>query len=226
MLTNVGKPAYLAEASDLPRGVDLILLHGKVWTGESTPGSSATRIVEAVAIANGRILAVGSDEEIRAYAGPNTTVIDLKGRLAVPGLSDSHAHFIQGGFQLLSVDLKDARSEEEFVRRVAEKARILPPGRWMQGGDWDEEAWPSEKLPTRWLIDAVTPRTPVFISRYDGHAVLANSLAFEARRHYQGDAGPGRGRDCPGSKVRRAHGSSEGRGTGPGGKGDSAPLRK
>jgi predicted amidohydrolase YtcJ len=169
----------LAEASDLPRGVDLILLHGKVWTGESAPGSSATRIVEAVAIANGRILAVGSDEEIRAYASPNTTVIDLKGRLAVPGLSDSHAHFIQGGFQLLSVDLKDSRSEEEFVRRIAEKARTLPPGRWMQGGDWDEEAWPSEKLPTRWLIDPVTPRTPVFISRYDGHAVLANSLALE-----------------------------------------------
>ncbi|MGC9997599.1 MAG: amidohydrolase [Terriglobia bacterium] len=163
----------------MPRGVDLILLHGKVWTGESAPGSSATRIVEAVAIANGRILAVGSDEEIRAYASPNTTVIDLKGRLAVPGLSDSHAHFIQGGFQLLSVDLKDSRSEEEFVRRIAEKARTLPPGRWMQGGDWDEEAWPSEKLPTRWLIDPVTPRTPVFISRYDGHAVLANSLALE-----------------------------------------------
>ena len=179
MLTNGGKPASLAEASELPRGVDLILLHGKIWTGEPAPGSSATRIVQAVAIANGRILAVGSDKEIRAYQGPNTTVVDLKGRLAVPGLTDSHAHFIQGGFQLLSVDLKDARSEEEFVRRVAEKARTLPPGRWMQGGDWDEEAWSSEKLPTRWLIDSVTPRTPVFISRYDGHAVLANSLALK-----------------------------------------------
>jgi len=163
----------------LPRAVDLILLHGKVWTGESAPGSSATRIVEAVAIANGRILAVGSDEDIRAYQGPNTTVIDLKGRLAVPGLSDSHAHFIQGGFQLLSVDLKDARSEKDFVRRIADKARTLLPGRWMQGGDWDEEAWASEKLPTRWLIDPVTPHTPVFISRYDGHAVLANSLALK-----------------------------------------------
>jgi hypothetical protein len=179
MLPNITRASSSAEASELPRGVDLILLHGKVWTGESAPGSSATRIVEAVAIANGRILAVGSDEEIAAYKGPNTAVIDLKGRLAVPGLTDSHAHFIQGGFQLLSVDLKDARSEEEFVRRVGEKARTLSPGRWMRGGDWDEEAWPSEKLPTRWLIDPVTPRTPVFISRYDGHAVLANSLALE-----------------------------------------------
>jgi hypothetical protein len=136
-------------------------------------------MVEAVAMANGRILAVGSDEEIRAYKGPNTEVIDLGGRLVVPGLADGHAHFIDGGFQLLEVDLKDARSEQEFVRRIAAKASTLPPGRWMQGGDWDEEAWPSEKLPNRWLIDPVTPHTPVFISRYDGHAGLANSLALK-----------------------------------------------
>ena len=178
MLTNVGKAASPPGASELARGADLILLHGKVWTGESGGGGAATRIVEAVAIVNGRFLAMGSDEEIRAYQGPNTVVIDLKGRLAVPGLSDSHAHFIDGGFQLLSVDLKEARSEEEFVRRIAAKAGTVPPGRWMQGGDWDEEAWPSEKLPNRWLIDPVTPHTPVFISRYDGHASLANSLAL------------------------------------------------
>ena len=177
MQTNIGKAAAPKGASELARGADLILLHGKVWTGESAAG--ATKTVEAVAIANGRILAVGSDEEIRAYEGPNTKVIDLKGRLAVPGLADSHAHFIQGGFQLLAVKLKEARSEEEFVRRIAAKARTLPAGRWMQGGGWDEEAWSSEKLPTRWMIDPVTPHTPVFLSRYDGHAVLANSLALE-----------------------------------------------
>jgi hypothetical protein len=183
MLTNVGKAASRPEASKLPHGADLILLHGKIWSGEpvTTTGesSAATRIAEAVAIANGRILAVGRDEEIRAYKGPNTEVIDLRGRLVVPGLADSHVHFIQGGFQLLAVHLKDAPSEEEFVRRIAEKARTLPPGRWMQGGDWDEEAWPSRKLPNRWLIDPATPRTPVFISRYDGHTGLANSLALE-----------------------------------------------
>jgi hypothetical protein len=136
-------------------------------------------MVEAVAIANGRILAVGSDEEIRTSKGLNTEVVDLRGRLVVPGLADSHVHFIQGGFQLLGVHLKDAHSEEEFVRRIADKVSTLPPGRWMQGGNWDEEAWPSEKLPDRWLIDPVTPHTPVFISRYDGHAGLANSLALK-----------------------------------------------
>ena len=130
-------------------------------------------------IANGRILAVGSNEEIQAYAGRNTKVVDLKGRLAVPGLIDSHAHFIWGGFQLLSVNLKDARSEEEFTRRIAEKAKTLAPGRWLLGGEWDEQAWPSARLPTRQMIDAVTENNPVSLSRYDGHAILANSLAIK-----------------------------------------------
>jgi predicted amidohydrolase YtcJ len=164
-------------------GADLVLLHGKIWTGEPTspqgtkPGP--TKFAEAVAIANGRILAVGSSAEIEIYIGRITKVIDLNGRLAVPGLIDSHAHFIYGGFQLLSVDLKDARSEEEFTRRIAEKAKTLEPGRWLMGGDWDEQAWPSAKLPTRQMIDAVTVKTPVYLSRYDGHAILANSLALK-----------------------------------------------
>ena len=173
----------LLRGNELPHGADLILLHGKIWTGEpvTTRGETPApaRMVEAVAIADGRILAVGRDEEIRAYKGLNTEVVDLRGRLVVPGLTDSHVHFIQGGFQLLGVDLKDAHSEAELVRRIADKANTLPPGTWMQGGNWDEEAWPSEKLPDRWLIDPVTPHTPVFISRYDGHAGLANSLALE-----------------------------------------------
>ncbi|MGO8787831.1 MAG: amidohydrolase [Terriglobia bacterium] len=169
-------------SGNLP-GADLVLLHGKIWTGEhaSPAGSNSApeRFAEAVAIANGRILAVGSDAEIQVYIGRNSKVVDLKGRLAVPGLIDSHAHFVQGGFQLLSVDLKDARSEEEFTRRIAEKARTLAPGRWMMGGDWDEQAWTSARLPTRQMIDAITVDHPVFLSRYDGHAVLANSLALK-----------------------------------------------
>ncbi len=115
MPTNAGNPRSgddQSRGSELPHGADLILLHGKVWTGEPvvTRGEAPApaRMVEAVAIANGRILAVGRDEEIRTFKGPNTEVIDLRGRLVVPGLADSHVHFIQGGFQLLEVDLKDA----------------------------------------------------------------------------------------------------------------------
>ena len=180
---NGGEPPSLLPSLGIPRGADLILLHGKIWTGEpsSPPGTkpATAKIVEAVAIANGRILAVGSDAEIQSYVGRNSKVIDLEGRLAVPGMIDSHAHFIVGGFQLLSVGLKDARTEEEFTRRIGEKAKSLAPGRWMLGGNWDEQAWASAKLPTRWMVDAVTANHPVFLSRYDGHAALANSLAIK-----------------------------------------------
>jgi hypothetical protein len=158
-------------------------MHGKIWTGEpaSPPGTkpSPAKFAQAVAMTNGRILAVGSDAQVQGYVGPSTKVIDLLGRLAVPGLIDSHAHFIGGGFQLLEIDLKDARSEEEFTRRIGEKAQKLRPDRWLLGGDWDEQAWASAKLPTRGMIDALTEKTPVFLSRYDGHAALANSLALK-----------------------------------------------
>jgi predicted amidohydrolase YtcJ len=180
VLTNMG---VTTPAAELPRGADLVLTHGKIWTGE--PNSAASRrmapaaFVEAVAISNGRFLAAGASEQIQAYVGPNTQEIDLQGQAAIPGFIDAHVHFIQGGFQLLEIDLKNTRSEAEFVERIGERAKTLKPGRWMEGGDWDEEAWPDSKLPTRWMIDSVTPNNPVFLSRYDGHAVLANSLALK-----------------------------------------------
>ena len=155
-------------------GADLILLHGKIWTGEASG-----EFAQAVAVSAGRILDVGTDKDISAYRGTKTEVMDLKGRRVVPGLMDSHVHFIQGGFQLLELDLKSTRNEEEFVQRIAAKAKTLAPGRWLLGGDWDEEAWPSAKLPTRALIDSVTPNNPVLLSRYDGHSELANSLALQ-----------------------------------------------
>jgi predicted amidohydrolase YtcJ len=168
--------------AQLIRGADLVLLHGRIWTGEpyAKPGEkrSPARFAEAVAIANGRILAVGSDREVEPYVGPNSQVLDLRGRFAMPGFIDSHVHFMDGSFQLLQIDLKYTKNEAEFVQRIAAKARTLKPGQWMLGGDWDEEAWPDAKLPTRWLIDPVT-QNPVWISRYDGHAALANSLALK-----------------------------------------------
>jgi predicted amidohydrolase YtcJ len=162
------------------RGADVVLLDGKIWTGEHGQGASGSGgFAQAIAIAAGRFLEVGTDAQVQAYIGKHTKVIRLGGRLVVPGFIDSHAHFVEGGFQLLEVDLKNAPSEEEFVRRIAEKAKALPPGRWILGGRWDEQAWPSAQFPTRWQIDAVTQNHPVLINRYDGHAALANSLALQ-----------------------------------------------
>jgi predicted amidohydrolase YtcJ len=157
---------------------DLLLLDGNIWTGERE-SDGKTRIAHAAAIAGGRFIAVGSNQEILELKREDTQVIQLRGRRVVPGLIDSHVHFIGGGFQLLSLDLKNVKSEDEFVRLIGERAKGLPPGRWLRGGNWDEEAWPSHTLPTRWQIDSVTPATPVFLRRYDGHAALANSLALK-----------------------------------------------
>ena len=164
-------------------GADLVLLHGRLWTGEpyAAPGEKPgeMRWAEALAAANGRILAVGADDEISAYVGANTRVVDLHGRFAMPGFIDDHTHFVDGSFQLLEVNLKLTPNETEFARLIGEKAKTLPAGRWILGGNWDEEAWPDAKLPTRGLIDAVTGDNPVYVSRYDGHAGLANSVALK-----------------------------------------------
>ncbi|HEY3122157.1 MAG TPA: amidohydrolase [Vicinamibacteria bacterium] len=152
---------------------DLVLVGGRVWAGKGLPGGSG------IAMGGGRVLAVGSDEAVRALAGPGARIIDLRGRLVVPGFNDAHVHFLSGSFGLLSVDLRHARDEADFARRIGEYAKTLPKGAWIQNGNWDHESWPSKALPTRQLIDAVTPDNPVFVSRLDGHMALANVLALK-----------------------------------------------
>ena len=134
---------------------------------------------EAVAISGNRIVAVGTSKEIKRLAGPGTRTIDAKKQLVLPGFNDSHVHFLSGGFQLSSVDLRNADSPEEFADRIRRFSEKLPPGRWITGGDWDHERWSNAQLPTRDLIDRFTPNTPVFVSRLDGHMALANSLALK-----------------------------------------------
>jgi len=136
-------------------------------------------LAEAVAISDNRIAAVGTSAEIKALAGSRTQTIDARGQLVLPGFNDAHVHFLAGGFQLSSVDLRDAATPQEFAERIRKFAAALPPGKWITGGDWDHERWPTNALPTKELIDAITPDTPVFVSRLDGHMALANSVALK-----------------------------------------------
>jgi predicted amidohydrolase YtcJ len=133
---------------------------------------------EAIAILGNRIVAVGSTKEIKKLAGPRTRTIDAKKRLVLPGFNDAHTHFLSGGFQLASVDLRDANTPQEFASRIRSFAANVPRGRWITGGDWDHERWPDAKLPAKDLIDSFTAETPVFVNRLDGHMALANSLAL------------------------------------------------
>src|ERR1051325_6243242 len=161
--------------SDNPSLVaDTIIINAVVHTMDT-----AQPTAEAVAIYGNRIVAVGSTIDIRKLAGPNTRTIDAQKRLLLPGFNDAHTHFLSGGFQLSSVDLRDANSPEEFALRINAFAAKLPKGRWITGGDWDHERWPDTKLPTKELIDSFTPETPVFVNRLDGHMALANTLALK-----------------------------------------------
>ncbi len=157
---------------------DIVIEGGPVWTGLSTgrgqPG--------AVAIAGGKILAIGDSAEIARYVGSRTQVLQAHGGLIMPGLADGHTHFIAGGFQLASVNLRDAATPQEFVRRLREYASHLKPGEWILGGDWDHTLWRGAPLPHHEWIDSVTPNNPVFISRLDGHMALANAAAMRAAK--------------------------------------------
>jgi predicted amidohydrolase YtcJ len=152
---------------------DVVLTGGAVWTGGGVASGEGQT---ALAVADGRILAVGSDVEVLDHAGPATRRIDLAGRMVVPGLIDAHTHFIAGGFDLAGVQLRDAAIPQEFIRRVAEFA-ASHPGEWVTGGTWDHELW-GGALPERTWIDSVTRDTRVFVSRLDGHMALANSRAL------------------------------------------------
>src|SRR5262245_55105899 len=155
-------------------GADLIIINANVHTMDRTHPKA-----EAIAINGNRIIAVDSNDEIRKLAAANTRVIDAHGQLVLPGFNDSHVHFLSGGFQLSSVDLRDAATPQEFAERIRGWAAKLPPGRWITGGRWDHESWPTNALPTRQLIDSATPANPVFVSRLDGHMALANSVALK-----------------------------------------------
>jgi predicted amidohydrolase YtcJ len=158
------------------RKADLVISGGNVWTGLST----GRALPGAVAIADGKILAVGDSAEIARYVDGRTKVLRADGGLVVPGFADGHTHFIDGGFQLASVDLRDAATPQEFTRRLKAYAAHLQPGEWITGGDWDHELWRGTPLPRRDWIDSVTPDNPVFVNRLDGHMALANSAALRA----------------------------------------------
>jgi predicted amidohydrolase YtcJ len=156
-----------------PSFADLVIVHGHVWTVD--PRNSRA---EAVAIHDGHIVAVGSDAEIAKWVGPATKRIDAQGKSVLPGFIDAHVHFSSGGGEISGVHLRDANTPQEFARRIGEQAKKLAKGEWMLGGTWDHELWGGTPLPSHDWVDALTPDTPVFVSRYDGHMAMANALAL------------------------------------------------
>jgi predicted amidohydrolase YtcJ len=154
---------------------DLVLIHGHILTEDAKDST-----VQAVAIGGERIIAVGTDAQIQALAGPQTRVIDLQGRTATPGLIDSHAHIAEGGTsEVFDVPLTDATSIVEMRKRVAAKAATLKPGEWVVGSGWDEGKLQEKRLPTATDLDAVSPNNPVWLEHTTGHYGVANSAALK-----------------------------------------------
>jgi predicted amidohydrolase YtcJ len=154
-----------------------LVVYGRVWTGDS-----AKPWAGAVAVAGDTISAVGDSAEIARLVGPETKVLSNGAALVTPGFMDGHLHFLDGGFQLASVDLRPANTPGEFIERLAAFASERKPGEWILGGEWDHERWPGTPLPRREWIDSVTPRNPVLLYRLDGHMALANSTALRLAR--------------------------------------------
>ncbi len=164
--------AIVLQAQQTP--VSLVLVNGKIWTGNPKQPEA-----EAVALRGNQIVAVGSTGDIRVLKSAETPEFDLQGKRVVPGFNDAHVHFFSGGRSLAGPQLRYSKSQQEFRNTLAIYVETVPSGRWITGGEWDHENWSPAQLPTRQLIDDVTQKWPVFISRLDGHMALANSAALK-----------------------------------------------
>jgi predicted amidohydrolase YtcJ len=163
-------PARSAE-----RPVTIAIVNARVWTANPRQPWA-----EAIAIRGDRIAVVGTNADVRLALGA-TQPIDAHGQMVTPGFIDSHVHFLGGGYQLASVQLRDASTPAEFIRRIKAFAATVPPGTWITGGDWDHQLWGGE-LPRHEWVDSVTPNNPVWIGRLDGHMGLANVLAMRTAK--------------------------------------------
>lgn len=170
----------------------MILTNGRVHT--MNPAQPAAT---AIAISDGRVLAVGNDDEIKSLADGQTNAINLQGRCVTPGLVDAHVHFQHFALSLQNVDLDGARTREEALARVASFIAGHQGTGWLRGRGWAQDAWPDRAFPTAADLDAIVPDRPVLLSHKSGHAAWANSLALRMARIDE------RTPDPPGGQIQR-----------------------
>jgi predicted amidohydrolase YtcJ len=175
-----------AQQSQTP--AEVIFLNGDIYPAANTTlvWASASEKphlpgrVTALAVANGKIIAVGSNQEIQKLKGPKTQVIDLGGHFVMPGFNDAHVHLGSGGFEKLNVDLVGSKSLDDMKQRIAARVKTAGPGEWIVGRGWDHTLWAEQTTPTRADIDAVTGDHPAIFGRIDGHIAIANNAALKA----------------------------------------------
>ncbi len=176
--------AAASPAQEAPQAApDLLYVHADILTGahlRPDDHSHTPARVQALAIRDGRIAAVGEDATILALKGPQTTVVDLHGAFLMPGFNDAHTHMAMAGEQRLAVDLVGAASLADMQSRIRTYAATAKPGQWLLGGGWDHTLWPSKTLPNRGDLDAVSAGHPALLDRVDGHIAVVNTAALQA----------------------------------------------
>jgi predicted amidohydrolase YtcJ len=166
------QPAQSAQAGQTPP--DVVIHHAVIYTADPAHPKAT-----AIAIHGDRIAAVGDDKAILALRAPNTRVIDAGGRTILPGLQDSHGHFIGLGASLQQIDLRDTTSYDAIVEKVRARAATAKPGDWILGRSWDQNRWPDTHWPTHDALDKAAPHNPVYLTRVDGHAAMVNQQALD-----------------------------------------------
>ena len=165
----------LPAAAQSPRPADLIVTNARIYTvDDSRP------VVTAMAIRDGRIAFTGSAREALSLKGANTNVVDAAGRTIIPGMVDAHAHLLGLGQSLRTVALYGAKSYDEVIARVVARAKGVPAGQWVIGRGWDQNQWGDTRFPTHDALSRALPNNPVYLTRVDGHAGLANAAAMRA----------------------------------------------
>jgi predicted amidohydrolase YtcJ len=169
---------------------EMIFVNGDVYPGTTSTsakeGTSEISVitaqprVQALAVSSGKIVAIGSNQDIQKLKGPKTQVIDLGGHFVMPGFNDAHTHLSSGGFEKLDINLVGTKSLEEMKQRIAARAKTAAPGEWLLGRGWDHTLWADKKLPSRQDIDSETGDHPAIFVRVDGHIAVANTAALKA----------------------------------------------
>jgi predicted amidohydrolase YtcJ len=166
-------PALAAAQQQQP--ADLIVTNARIYTVDETHP-----LADAMAVRGGKVQFVGSTGAALALKGPATRVLDLNGRTVIPGMVDAHGHVDNLGLALRTVDLTGTNSYDEVIARVAARAKNTPPGQWIIGRGWDQNDWGDTRFPTQEKLSAAVPNNPVYLTRIDGHAGLANAAALKA----------------------------------------------
>lgn len=173
LLTLVLPIAACGPAEDSGQIADLIVVNADVYTSDPEQPRAT-----AFAVSDGRFIAIGSDDEARAFAGDTTELIDAGGNTVIPGLIDGHTHLVGGGTLATGVDLTEIEDKREWLRMIAAKLETLEAGEWLLGGRWDHNL-SDGILPDKGMLDSVAPDNPVLLEDIDGHTQWANSLAIE-----------------------------------------------